>query len=285
MRRILPAVGVLLVAAVAAGVIWFYAAGNVGDPTEVTAPLITAATPDVSPATTESPSTTARSAPASSESDDREDSPSTEPEPTAAPSEEPTETTVTTASTETTVPDVTVELELAGGTEARFLIFEELQGEPFTVVGVTTEVVGRVRVDRSDLSNSQMGDILINARTFATDSSNRDRAIRGPILASEQFEFIVFRPGSLIGLSGAAEEGGEWRFAVEGALTVRDVTRPVIFEVVARWGPGDVLEGAASAAVLRSEFDLSVPPVPFVANVADEIILELDFIAQPSGLG
>ena len=89
----------------------------------------------------------------------------------------------------------------------------------------------------------------------------------------------------MIGLSGAAEEGGEWRFAVEGVLTVRDVTRPVIFEVVARWGPGDVLEGTASATVLRSEFDLSVPSVPFVANVADEIVLELDFIAQPGGLG
>ena len=83
---------------------------------------------------------------------------------------------------------------MSEGTEARFLIREELRGERFTVVGVTTEVVGRMRVDLSDLARSQMGEILINARTFATDSSNRNRAIRGPILAAEQYEFITFRP-------------------------------------------------------------------------------------------
>ena len=176
-----------------------------------------------------------------------------------------------------------MELEFSEGTEARFLIFEELRGEPFTVVGATAEVVGRVRVDRSDLSASQLGEILINARTFATDSSNRDRAIRGPILGAEQHEFISFRPTAISGLSGAAEPGGEWSFTVEGDLTVRDVTRPVTFAVTARWSEGDVLEGEASAGVLRSEFGLSVPSVPFVANVADEIGLELGFIARRSG--
>ena len=140
-------------------------------------------------------------------------------------------------------------------------------------------------MNRADLASSQMGDILINARTFATDSGNRDRAIRGPILNSQEYEFITFRPLTISGLSGAAQPGGEWSFAVEGELVVRDITRPVTFEVVATWEEGDVLRGRASATVLRSDFDLSVPSVPFVANVADEIGLELDFVASAGGLG
>lgn len=268
-RRILIAVWAVVAAAAAAGVIWFYAAGNVGDPTEVTAPPITAAVSDPSPAPSDSPppsdpDTTTSSSPVS---EDSEPSPET------------------TAAEEASTDGAGVELQLAEGTEARFLIFEELRGEPFTVVGATAEVVGRVRVDRSELSDSRIGEILINARTFATDSSNRDRAIRGPILSSEQHEFIVFRPTALVGLSGAAEPGSEWMFAVEGDLTVREVTLPVTFEVVARWGPDDLLEGRASTVVSRSEFGLSVPSVPFVANVADEIGLELDFVARPGGLG
>ena len=153
-----------------------------------------------------------------------------------------------------------VELELSEGTEARFSIYEDLRGEPFTVVGVTTEVVGRVRVDLSDLSRSQMGEILINARTFATDSGNRDRAIRGPILAAEQYEFITFSPTGITGLSGAAEAGGEYSFSVAGDLTVRDITRAVTFTVVARWDADGRSCGAGldhgAALGLRSEHSL-----------------------------
>lgn len=269
-RKVLIGAWAAVALAAAAGVIWFYAAGNVGDPTEVTAPPITAAPDPDQAADSQAPETTAvgdRTTTASAASD----------EPGQAEAEAAPE-----ASDE--VGD-TVELQLAEGTEARFLIYEDLRGEPFTVVGTTTEVVGRIEVDRADPASSQMGDILINARTFATDSSNRDRAIRGPILGAEQFEFITFRPLAIDGLTEAAEPGGEWDFTVEGDLTVRDVTRPVTFEVTAAWEEGDRLVGRASATVLRSEFGLTVPSVPFVANVGDEIGLELDFIARPGGLG
>lgn len=283
-RRILIAVWAVLAAVSASGVIWFYAAGNVGEPTEVTAPPITTAVPEPSGETAATAATTA--APVTSAAGEEEPAPgSGEAAPTTAGSQAPAETTTTTAASSDGAADPggTVDLVLSEGTEARFLIFEELRGEPFTVVAATADVVGRVRVDPAELSASQMGEILINARTFVTDSSNRDRAIRGPILGAEQYEFISFRPTAIIGLSGAAEPGGEWSFTVEGDLTVREVTRPVAFGVTARWDGDGLVEGEASAAVLRSDFGLSVPSVPFVANVADDIVLELDFIARPPG--
>ena len=287
-RKILIAIWAVLALAAAGGVIWFYVAGNVGDPTEVTAPPITA---DTSTAAGEQPSSpTASEAPAATTTTE-----SPAPATTAASSEAEDDEVSADGADQSPDPEPqeeaeaasgeTVELQLTDGTEARFLIYEDLRGEPFTVVGVTTEVVGRINVNRADLAGSRMGDILINARTFVTDTGNRDRAIRGPILNAEQFEFIVFRPLAIIGLSGAAEPGVEWSFTVEGELTVRDITKPVTFDVVARLEDGDVLEGKASATVFRSDFNLSIPSVPFVANVADEIGLELDFIAGPVGLG
>ena len=278
-RKILIAVWALLALGAAAGVIWFYVAGEVGDPTEVTAPPLT--TSPANPETTGAAPQTADTA--------ESPAPSTTVATEAVEQPDAVEDTPTETSQEDSQPppssEEQVELQLAAGTEARFLIYEDLRGEPFTVVGVTTDVVGRIGVNRADLAASQMGDILINARTFATDSGNRDRAIRGPILNSAEFEFITFRPLTISGLSGAAEPGGEWSFAVEGELVVRDISRPVTFEVVATWEEGEVLRGRASATVLRSDFNLSVPSVPFVANVADEIGLELDFIASAGGLG
>ena len=276
-RKALVWVLAVVAAGAVAGAIWFFVAGNVGDPTEVTAPLITSA----------SSTTSAAAAEPTTRPTEAEEAGAYAPhaESTTLPTEgEETEQTHVSQAEPTDSPGA-VELELSEGTEARFLIREELRGEPFTVVGVTTEVVGRMRVDLSDLARSQMGEILINARTFATDSSNRNRAIRGPILAAEQYEFITFRPTEVIGLSGAAETEGEYSFSVVGELVVRDIARPVTFEVVARWTAGEQLEGTASAMVLRSDFDLSIPSVPFVANVADEIGLELDFTAARSGLG
>ena len=253
-RKLLIAVLALLGAA-AAAIIWFLAAGNVGDPTQVTAPAITSAASTTSASSTASPSTPAL----------------------------PQETTTAASLSEATDSLEVVEWELSEGSEARFLIQEELYGDPVTVVGTTTYVVGRVRMDFSDPAGLQMGDILINARTFETDASNRDRAIRGPILAAEQYEFITFSPLEVIGLPEALESGGEWRFTVEGELTVRDLTRPVTFAVVARFEADGRLVGEASATVLRSDFNLSIPSVPFVANVADEIGLEFDFVATRSG--
>ncbi len=277
-RRILIAVWAVLALA-AGGVLWFYVAADVGDPTEVTAPPITS--------------------PAGEETDPVSATTSGESAPTAAESPPPSSTTAAaieeaepagTAGTQTTQGEAAespgrIELQLAEGTEARFLIFEELQGEPFTVVAANPNVVGRVEVDLEDLSGSQMGDILINARTFVTDTATRDRAIRGLILSAEQYEFITFRPLEIVGLTGSAVAGGEWSFSVEGELTVREVTNPVSFEVVASWDGEGRLSGEASTMVLRSDFGLTIPSVPFVANVADDVVLELDFIATTDGLG
>ena len=289
-RRALIGVLAVVAAGAAAGLIWFFVAGNVGDPTPVTAPPITSESPPAPETTVEAPVTTATPGDdATGRDEEAEDS-------SAGSATEPSEADDTdegegsqeeadeTVGEPVDSPGV-VELEFSGGTEARFSIYEDLRGEPFTVVGVTTEVVGRVRVDPSDLSRSEMGEILINARTFATDSSNRDRAIRGPILAAEQYEFITFRPAEITGLSGAAEDGGEYTFSVAGELTVREITRPVTFAVVARWSAEGRLEGSASATVLRSDFELAVPSVPFVANVGDEVGLELAFTAARAGLG
>ncbi len=293
-RKALVGALAVVVAAALAGAIWFYVAGNVGDPTPVTAPPITAepaAATETTETTEEAPATTAAPADDGEGGDGEAEAPPTEPATEPSGAEDADETVEGDGSEEEAseeepveLADV-VELELSEGTEARFSIYEDLRGEPFTVVGVTTEVVGRVRVDVSDLSRSQMGEILINARTFATDSGNRDRAIRGPILAAEQYEFITFSPTGITGLSGAAEAGGEYSFTVAGDLTVREITRPVTFTVVARWDADGRLQGLASTAVLRSDFELGVPSVPFVANVGDEVGLELAFTAAPAGLG
>lgn len=166
---------------------------------------------------------------------------------------------------------------------ASFQIDEVLRGEPKTVVGVTDQVAGQVAVEPNDLGASQFSDIVINARTFQTDSDQRNRAIRGPVIlnsASDEFEFITFSPTSVDGLDGeTAQVGSSYQFSVSGDLTIRGTTAPVDFDVTVEMVDDATLVGSATATVLRSDFGIGIPNVPSVADVSDEVILSLEFTA------
>jgi len=163
-----------------------------------------------------------------------------------------------------------------------FEIDEVLQGSPQHVVGTTDQVVGQVQVDLDDLSSAQLSQIVINARTLATDSGRRDRAIRGPVIlnsASDEHELITFDVASIEGLEGAAGPGDSLEFSVTGDLLIRGNTNEVTFEVVVDVIDTSTLEGSASAQVLRSDFGIGIPSVPGVANVTDEVLLTIAFVA------
>jgi polyisoprenoid-binding protein YceI len=162
--------------------------------------------------------------------------------------------------------------------QARFIIYEELNGVPTNVVGATNQVAGEAAVGLEDLGETLLGEIRINARTLATDQDRRNNAIRNRILFTDQYEFITFVPTEMRGLSGSAGYGEIYTFQVTGDLTIRNVTQPVTFDVTVTYESEERLAGSASAIVTLSQFNLSVPSVPFVANVAEEILLEIDFV-------
>ncbi len=195
-----------------------------------------------------------------------------------APTLAPTETTEgSSGSTEGQIVDLTI----AEGSTVRFELDEVLRGEPKHVVATNTEVAGLLRLDLADLGQSEIGDIVVGAQTFTSDSSNRDRAIRGPILAASTFPEIRFVPVSVDGLTGQAEVGQEFAFTVTGDLTIRETTMTVTFDVTATLVAADRVEGTASAQVLRSDFGLQIPSVESVADVTDEVMIFIDFSFVP----
>jgi polyisoprenoid-binding protein YceI len=167
------------------------------------------------------------------------------------------------------------------GTTAEYNIYELLNGEDKTVVGTTNQVAGEIALNPSDLSQSQVGELRINARTFATDSNRRDNAVARFVLRSEDAanEFIVFQPTQITGLSGSASVGDSVQFQVAGDLTVAGVTQNVIFDVTATLESEQQLSGQAETVISREDFNLTVPQVPSVANVADDVTLKLVFTA------
>lgn len=165
--------------------------------------------------------------------------------------------------------------------EVRFEIDETLRGSPVRVVGTTSEAAGQIRVDFDDPPASEVGEIVINVRTLSTDDSLRDRAIRGQILNTDDQdnEFARFVPAAVEGLPAQIAVGDSFPVSVTGDFTLSGVTQPVTFAGNVTLAAQNRLEIEASATVLHADFNLSIPEIPIIANVSDEVTLAVNLVA------
>jgi polyisoprenoid-binding protein YceI len=185
------------------------------------------------------------------------------------------------AITQTTAGATTYTIDQASS-EARFVIDETLNGSPVTVVGTTDQVAGQIALDLENPSAAQVGTIQINARTLATDSSNRDRATQNQILKTGQYEYITFVPTALKGLPESATAGQSYRFQIAGQLTIAGQTREATFNATVAPTAEGTLQGNATTAINYADWGISIPQVPFVTGLADSVTLVLDFVAMAS---
>ena len=164
-----------------------------------------------------------------------------------------------------------------------FMIDEVLNGKDFTAVGETNQVAGDISVSLTDQAKGSIGEIVVNARTIKTDSEKRDGAISKFILKSDQDinQFITFKPRAITPISVGAEGVAEMsRYQIAGDLTIAGVTRPVTFAIAAQSITEEKIIASGEARVSRNDFGLTVPSVPFVASVSDEVTLKADIVAN-----
>jgi polyisoprenoid-binding protein YceI len=247
--------------------------GTAGDESQVAADLPTDTPVPVEPSPTAEPSATHTAQPAPTDTVQ----PTVEPSPTAT-------ATPTPEPTPTEEPGILRTYQIVQeGSEVRFLIDEVLLGEANLVVGRTNQVTGQVLLDLKRPVEVEVSPIEINARELATDNSFRNRAIRSQILDSnnDAFQFITFTPTAIDGLADANIVLGEpVTFFITGDLQIRDITNSVTFEMTATAVSETELSGSGAATVLRADYDLNIPSVPGVANVSEEVRLEIDFVAM-----
>ena len=169
----------------------------------------------------------------------------------------------------------------AAKSSATFTLDEKLMGNPKTVVGKTTLVSGEIMLTPDNLANTKIGIIQISARDLKTDSDKRDGAIARFILESSKDEnqYITFEPTAIEGLPATMKTGEAATFKITGNLKIRSVVKPVTFETTVTAKSDTELVGSAKTVVKRTVFELNIPSVPMVADVTDDVALELTFVA------
>lgn len=166
--------------------------------------------------------------------------------------------------------------------KATFSIFEMLRGAPKTVIGTTNNISGFFQADPANLASTTLSAVKINARAFQTDDEKRDNTTRRAILKTEDDanEFIIFTPKSMDGIPAAVSPGETFDFQITGDLFISGVTKETTFAGRGSFASENEFGGTASTTVKRSDFNLVVPSLPFLADVADEVPLTIEFVAK-----
>lgn len=114
-----------------------------------------------------------------------------------------------------------------------------------TTVGRTNAIEGQVTLNLDEKTpNPVSGKFVVDISTLKSDESIRDRVIRERFLQSQSYPQATFVVTGADGLPDNYQAGQEAMFKLLGDMTIREVTRPVTFDVAATLD-GNTLAGSS----------------------------------------
>ena len=145
-----------------------------------------------------------------------------------------------------------------------------------TVRGRFQDFSGSFRFDPKEVRNSYV-DIRIKTRSVESDSARRDKSLHSDkFFWSEKYPEIYF-------VSRQFKEMGGMNFDIEGELTIRGITQPVVFRTRFLSEPTEAEAGRqlrfyAETDIKRKDFELGTKgdPVVFITNETLKITLEVE---------
>lgn len=172
-----------------------------------------------------------------------------------------------------------------GASTMQYFVEEEFFGQavPFiTAVGQTTALTGVVALRFVD-DGVTIDDSVFTAdiSTLTSDRPRRDQAIRERWLESSRYPLATFVATNVVDLPADAAFGQDVRFQVQGDMTIRDVTNPLIWQMTARID-GGVLTGAATTFFTMRDYGFDPPDVAGILRVTDGVTVTVNFVAQES---
>ena len=177
-----------------------------------------------------------------------------------------------------------VTISLGERSQALYRIDEQLAGRTLRndAVGETEDLEGRIVFAEDGSVNPDLSSITVGVSSLTSDSERRDNYVRRRTLLTDTYPDVVLAVSAVDGLPWPLPASGVASFTISGDLTVRDQTRPTVWDVDAVFGDGKVT-GSAKTTLTFEEYGIDKPSVAVVLSVADEIRLEIAFEADIAG--
>lgn len=161
--------------------------------------------------------------------------------------------------------------------EARYRVREQLASLslPSDAIGKTSAITGAIVGKTDGTIDASQSKFVVDLSTLQSDRSQRDNFLRRTVLQTDQYQYATFVPTQATGLPSSFPSSGQSAFKLVGDLTIRNVTKPVTWDVTCQ---GQSTEGLchASTSFKFEYFDLTQPHVSIVLSIVDNITLELD---------
>lgn len=167
-----------------------------------------------------------------------------------------------------------------GESAATYTVREKLARLPLpsNAVGRTTAITGTIRLDGGPST------ITVDLRTLESDQPMRDRFIRerGGI-QSDRYPYAQFTVTQL-DLPSEYRVGETVHRTVTGMMKIREVERPLTFQVEARF-QDNTLYIAGRTDFTWADFDIPPPNVAGIVQVEDNVHIEVLIVARREGTG
>jgi polyisoprenoid-binding protein YceI len=166
-------------------------------------------------------------------------------------------------------------------TEASYQVQEKFLNRdlPNMALGKTNAVTGELQVSLDGKPSGKITKISVDLRTLTSDQSRRDSRIRTQWLESEKYPFAEFTSTDVQGIPDSYTEGQEVSFKLTGDMKIRDVTKPVTFDVKGKL-EGDTITGSATSKILMKDFGFDPPNVAGMLTVEDGVTVTINFTAK-----
>ncbi len=194
----------------------------------------------------------------------------------------PASTTAPSGSTGSSASGDTVKILLVPDkSTANYRVREQLAGVnfPSDAVGTTNAVSGQIVGKTDGTIVSSDSKFVVNVTGLKSDQAMRDGFLQRSVLQTSQYPNVTFVPKSTEGLTMPPPTSGTVSFKLNGDLTVKDVTKPVTWDITCQ-PQGDTGTCTGKTTFTFEYINLSKPTVGRVLSIDDNITLEINFTFQ-----
>ncbi|HEX4998117.1 MAG TPA: YceI family protein [Terriglobia bacterium] len=178
-----------------------------------------------------------------------------------------------------------VRFDIAPETRASYHVREQLLGFdlPNDAVGVTSDVFGGLTLS-ADGAIGSGSRISVDLRTLKSDQEQRDTFLRDRTIQTNRFPTADFVPRRIEGLSMPLPTKGSSTFKLIGDMTAHGVTAELSWTLELTFD-GDRVTGKAKTSFPFKTFNLTIPRLPGILSLDDNIRLELDLALRRAATG
>jgi polyisoprenoid-binding protein YceI len=166
-------------------------------------------------------------------------------------------------------------------TEARYEVQEQFLNRdlPSRAVGKTNAVEGEFQFALGRQPTGKVTRITVDLRTLTSDEGRRDNRLRSQWLESDTYPYAEFTSTEVQDIPQNYVEGQEVSFKLAGDMTIRDIAKPVTFDVKGKL-EGDTVTGTATTQIKMTDFSFDPPAIAGMLTVEDDVTIVVDFTAK-----